>query len=232
MTAFVIGILAYCRAFFVTRHQLGLEVAALRQQLVVFKRKQPRPRLQGMDRFFGVALRGWWPGWSDAWIIVKSDTVAWWHGAGFRLFWRWRCRTQPIGRPQISEELRQLIRRRKRENPSWGAPRIHGELLRLGFDLSEPTVSRYWQVLKQRPEEAKAKRWLTFLHNHGEVVAAFDFFTVPTLTFRVLYCFLVIEHQRRQILPCNGTSNQRLDYTTVERGAASAWPLPLHGFRP
>jgi hypothetical protein len=86
MTAFVIGILAYCRTFFVTRHQLGLEVAALRHQLVVFKRKQPRPRLQGMDRFFWVALRRWWPGWIDALLIVKSDTVAWWHRAGFRLF--------------------------------------------------------------------------------------------------------------------------------------------------
>ena len=156
---------------------------------------------------FWVALRRWWPGWINALIIVKSDTVALWHRAGFRLFWRWRCRTQRLGRPKISEELRALIRRMKCENPSWGAPRIHGELLRLGFDISEPTVSRYLQVLKQRPDEAKAKRWLTFLHNHREVVAAFDFFTVPTLTFRVLYCFFVIEHHRRQILHFNVTAH-------------------------
>jgi hypothetical protein len=97
-----------------------------------------------------------------------------------------------MGRPNVSLEVRELIRRMKSENPSWGAPRIHGELLQLGFDVSEPTVSRYLHRLKRQPDKAKVQRWLAFLQNHREVMAAFDFFTVPTLNFRVLYCFFVI----------------------------------------
>ena len=128
-----------------------------------------------------------------------------WHRTGFRLFWRLRSRR--LGRPKVSEEIRQLIRRMKTDNPGWGAPRIHGELLQLGFHISEPTVSRYLQRLKRRTDNEKAKRWLAFLNNHREVIAAFDFFTVPTLTFRVLYCFFVIQHQRRRILHFNATAH-------------------------
>src|ERR1700722_3243229 len=173
MIALVVAVLTYCRAFFVARYRLGLEVAALRQQLAVFKPKQSRPRIQRLDRLFWVALRRWWPGWAGPLIIVTSDTVVSWHRAGFHLFWRWRSRAQGRGRPKVSEEIRQLIRRMKSDNPSWGAPRIHGELLQLGFEISEPTVSRYLRQLKQRPDKAKAKRWLAFLHNHREVIAAF-----------------------------------------------------------
>ena len=137
--ALVLAVIAYFRAFFICLHRLGLEVAALRQQLVVFKRKQPRPRLCDLDRAFWVALRRWWPGWANTLIIVKPDTVVSWHRAGFRLFWRLRSRPKRTGRPTVSRELQQLIRRMKSDNPSWGAPRIHGELLQLGFELSEPT---------------------------------------------------------------------------------------------
>src|SRR5438270_10467934 len=131
-----------------------MEVAALRQQLVVFKRKQPRPRLRGCDRAFWVALCRLWPGWLNALIIVKPDTVVSWHRAGFRLFWRLRSRPRRLGRPPVSTEVRQLIRRMKSDNPSWGAPRIHGELLQIGFDVSEPTVSRYFQGLPHQPDKA------------------------------------------------------------------------------
>src|ERR1043165_7586764 len=102
MIAIVVTVPAYCRAFFITRHRLGLEVASLRQQLVVFKRKQSRPRLQRLDRLFWVALRRWWSGWADTLIIVNSDSVVSWHRAGFRLLWRWRSGAQPCGRPKIS----------------------------------------------------------------------------------------------------------------------------------
>ena len=122
MTAVILAVLAYGRAFFIGRHRLGLEVAALRQQLVVFKRKQPRPRLCHADRAFWVALRRLWPAWTNALIIVKPDTVVSWHRAGFRLFWRLRSRPKRIGRPSVSMEVQQLIRRMKSENPSWGAP--------------------------------------------------------------------------------------------------------------
>ena len=212
MIALVLAVIAYCRVFFIGRHRLGLELAALRQQLVVFQRKQPRPHLCDLDRAFWVALRRLWPGWANALIIVKPDTVIAWHRAAFRLFWRWRSRPKRPGRPSISVEIQRLIRRMKSENPSWGAPRIHGELLELGFEVSEPTVSRYLQRLKRQPDQSKVQRWLAFLQNHREVIAAFDFFTVPTLSFRVLYCFFVIEHHRRRILHFNATAHPMSDW--------------------
>ena len=127
----LVAMMAYIRAFFLPRHSLALESVALRQQLAVFKRKQPRPRLNRLDRLFWIALRHWYSCWADALILVKPDTVVSWHRAGFRLFWRWKSR--PAGRPKVSPEARLLIRRLKAENPGWGAPRIHGELLQLGF---------------------------------------------------------------------------------------------------
>src|SRR4029077_6282208 len=201
------AVIAYVWALFVPRHKLALEAAPLRQQLAVWKRKHPRPKLHRLDRLFWIALRQLWSGWAEALIIVKPETVVSWHRAGFRLFWRLRSRSCRPGRPKISEEIRQLIRRMKADNPTWGAPRIHGELLHLGFEISEPTVSRYLQGLKRHCDEDKAKRWLAFLSNHREVIAAFDFFTVPTITFRVLYCFFVIEHDRRRILHFNATAD-------------------------
>jgi putative transposase len=145
-----------------------------------------------------VVVRRIWTNWSEALILVKPDTVVSWHRAGYRLFWTWRSRHQLVGRPKVAEEVRNLIRRMQRENPMWGAPRIHGELLLLGFEISEPTVSRYLQRLKRIPEESKASQWLAFLNNHREVIAAFDFFTVPTLWFRTLYCFFAIEHDHTE----------------------------------
>jgi len=226
MIALVLAVIAYCRTFFIGRHRLGLEVAALRQQLVVFKRKQPRPHLCDLDRTFWVALRRLWPGWANALIIVKPDTVVSWHRAAFRLFWRWRSRPKRLGRPSVSVEIQQLIRRMKSENPSWGAPRIHGELLQLGFEVSEPTVSRYLQRLKRQPDKSKVQRWLAFVQNHREVIAAFDFFTVPTLSFRVLYCFFVIEHQRRRILHFNVTAHPTSDWILQQLREALPLPCP------
>jgi putative transposase len=190
MLTLAFSMVAYIRAFFLPRHQLALEAAALRQQLAVFKRKQTHPRLHHIDRCFWTALRRVYSGWAEALIIVKPETVVSWHRAGFRWFWRWRSRQRRPGRPKVSGEIRQLIRRMKAENPTWGAPRIHGELLQLGFTIAEPTVSRYLQQLKRHPDEGKAMQWLAFLNNHREVIAAFDLFTVSSLTFRTLYCFL------------------------------------------
>jgi len=222
MIGVFLAAIVYVRAYFVSRHRLGLEVAALRQQLVVFKRKRPRPLLCNIDRLLWVALRQWWSGWAGALIMVRAETVVSWHRAGFRLFWRLRSR--PLGRPKINDEIRVLIRRMKTDNPGWGAPRIHGELKMLGFEVSEPTVSRYLQRLKRRTDQEKAKRWLAFLHNHREVIAAFDFFTVPTLAFRVLYCFLVIEHPRRRILHFNTTAHPTSEW--IVQQLREAFPLP------
>jgi len=224
MITLALAVVAYIRAFCLPRHKLALEAVALRQQLGVFKRKQPRPRLERLDRLFWIVLRRVWPGWIEALIIVKPETVVSWHRAGFRLFWRVRSRSRQPGRPVIGAEIRQLIRRMKTENPTWGAPRIHGELLHLGFDISEPTVSRYLKRLGRNCDENKAKRWLAFLNNHREVIAAFDFFTVPTMTFHVLYCFFVIEHSRRRILHFNATAHPTSDW--IVQQLREALPLP------
>ena len=205
MIPFFIGFLTCLSAFFRSRYNLSLEILALRQQLGVLKRKHPRPRLRIQDRIFWILLRRLWPAWSNVLVIVKPETVVAWHRAGFRLFWRLRSRPKSLGRPKIDAEVRALIRRMVNENPTWGAPRIHGELLKLGFDVSERTVSRYLRRLSP-PDDAR-KLWSAFLRNHREVIAAMDFFTVPTLTFRVLYCFFVIEHGRRKILHFNVTEH-------------------------
>src|SRR5262245_48719508 len=182
MIPFFIGFLTGLSSFFRSRYNLGLEILALRQQLGILKRKHPRPRLRIQDRIFWILLRRLWPGWSSVLVIVKPETVVAWHRASFRLFWRLRSRPKSLGRPKIDAEVRTLIRRMVNENPCWGAPRIHGELLKLGFDVSERTVSRY---LRQLSSPDARQRWATFLRNHREVITAMDFFTVPTLTFRV-----------------------------------------------
>src|SRR5882724_1753920 len=132
---------AYVRSLFVSRHKLAREAVALRQQLAVFKRKQSHPKLRRLDRLFWIALRSLWPCWTEALILVKPETVVSWHRAGFQLFWRWRSRFGRAGRPKVSGEVRCLIRRMKAENPSWGAPRIHGELLQLGLLIQK--IGRY-----------------------------------------------------------------------------------------
>ena len=142
MVEFVFSILAAVRVFFSTRRDTALEVLALRQQVAVLKRKRPRPPLNSFDRLFWTTLRRLWPRWADLLVIVKPETVIGWHRAGFRLYWRWRSRPGS-GRPAIPEEVRGLIRRLAEENSTWGAPKIHGELQKLGFLISERTVARY-----------------------------------------------------------------------------------------
>ena len=204
MIPFFLGFLTCLTAFFRSRCSLSLEIIALRQQLGVLKRKNPHPRLQIHDRIFWILLRCFWSAWSNVLVIVKPETVVARHRAGFRLFWRIRSRANK-GRPQTDAELRRLIKRMASENPTWGAPRIHGELLKLGVDISERTVSRH--IRRLSPPDQARKLWATFLRNHREVIAAMDFFTVPTLTFRVLYCFFIIEHGRRKILHFNVTEH-------------------------
>lgn len=205
MMPFSLTFFSSLSAFFRSRYSLSLEILALRQQLCVLKRKHPRPRLRIQDRLFWIFLCRLWSAWGDVLIIVKPQTVVAWHRAGFRLFWRLRSRAKQLGRPKIDAQVRVLIRRMVEENPTWGAPRVHGELLKLGFNLSERTVSRYFRSLS--PRGRARKLWATFLRNHREVLAAMDFFTVPTLTFRVPYCFFVIEHGRRKILHLNVTEH-------------------------
>lgn len=201
MVRLVLGLLW---RFFLSRRDLLLENLALRQQLLTLKRRNKRPRLTGLDRLFWIVAKRRWSRWKGALVVVTPETVVRWHRAGFRLYWRWRSRHRgTCGRKRLPQETRELIFRMVAENPTWGAPRIHGELMKLGFDLSERTVSRWVRRAPRNPE--LTRRWKAFLQNHREAIAAMDFFTVPTITFGVLYCFFVIAHDRRRILHINVT---------------------------
>jgi putative transposase len=186
------------RALLRDRADLALENLALRQQVAVLAERRPRPRLSTTDRLFWVFLRRLWSRWADVLVVVQPDTVVRWHRLGFRLLWRWRSRPGRPGRPRIDSELRDLIRQMARENPTWGAPRIHGELLMLGFDIAERTVSRY---MPRRPAPGDVvERWKVFLRNHQEAIVGMDFFTVPTATFDILYVLVFVHHARRRVV--------------------------------
>jgi hypothetical protein len=198
-----------------SRRNLLLENLALRQQLAVLARKEQRPRLTASDKLFWVILRRFWSGWHSALAIAQPDTVVRWHRAGFKLFWKWISRHRVrLGRKPVSKELRELIFRMAAENPTWGAPRIHGELKMLGFNISERSVLHWMRKAPRSPEPAK--RWAAFLSNHREAIAAMDFFTMPTLTFGVLYCFFVIAHGRRRVLHFNVAKHPTSDWVSQQ----------------
>jgi transposase InsO family protein len=210
---------------FRSREELLLENLALRQQLLALHAKRPRPRLSSVDKLFWVVLRKVWSGWKRSLILVTPETVVRWHRTGFRLYWSWISRARKVvGRKPISREVRDLIFRMVAENPTWGAPRIHGELLKLGFEISERTVSRWVKRANNDPDAAS--RWLAFLRNHREAIAGMDFFTVPTLTFGVLYCFFVIGHDRRRILHCSVTRQPNALWIVLQLREAWGYEQP------
>jgi putative transposase len=152
-------------------------------------------------------------------VIVTPQTVIAWHRKGFRLFWTWKVRHGQPGRPSVSEEVRDLIRQMSRENPLWGAPRIHGELLKLGIDIGETSVSKYL-VRRRRPP---SQTWRTFLDTHLHSLVSVDFFTVPTIRFQILYVFLVLAHDRRRILHFNVTAHPTAEWTAQQLRDAFPW---------
>jgi putative transposase len=208
------GLFTWLRSFIRSRHDLGLEIVALRQQLVVLKRRTKRARLHRFDRLFWVMLRRVWTKWPNPLLIVKPDTVVRWHRKGFQLYWRFRSRSKLVGRPVIARDLRASIHTMASENPTWGAPRIHGELLKLGLEISERTVSRYLSRLQR--SDAAAQLWRTFLKNHREGMVGMDFFTVITANFRILYCLFLIRHSRREIIHFNVTEHPTSEWVVQQ----------------
>lgn len=202
------ALLATARSSLKSQHVLALENLALRQQLAILQRRTKRPRLTKTDRAFWVALSRLWTGWQGTLIVVKPQTVISWHRKGFKLYWTWKSRNKG-GRPRVDVTIRRLIRQMANDNATWGAPRIHGELLKLGFDVSEPTVSRYMPRRRKPPSQT----WRTFLLNHSKDLVSIDFFVVPTATFRLLYVFVVLEHERRRIVHINVTDGPSARWT-------------------
>jgi len=195
---------------FRSRAVVQLENLALRHQIGVLQRStRKRCKLTPADRLFWVWLSRIWSGWRSTLAIVQPETVIAWHRAGFRLFWSWKVRRGQPGRPVISREVRDLIRRMCRENPRWGAPRVHGELLKLGIDIGETSVRQYMVRCRKPPSQT----WPTFLENHVAQLVSIDFFTVPTIRFQVLYVFLVLAHDRRRIVHCNVTAHPTAEWT-------------------
>ena len=200
---FIVALLHSIPALFRSRKEQVVVELALRQQLATYAHTRPRPKLTPLDRAFWVALFRFWPRWKEVLVIVKPDTVVRWHRKGFQLYWRWISKRGP-GRPPVSMELQELIRRFAAEN-GWGARKVHAELGRLGFTMSLATVSRY--LPKSVPDPGKQQRWMTFLRNHKDGITAMDFFVVPTVRFRLLYVWFVIDHGRRRIIHFNVTAN-------------------------
>jgi putative transposase len=202
----------FLRAFLLGRAAAALENLALRQQVAVFKQSVKRPRLRPRDRVFWILLSRLWKNWRSALAIVQPETVIRWHRKGFGLYWQWKSRAGKPGRPRIEPEIRELIRRMSRENPIWGAPRILSELLLLGHEVAEATVAKYMV----RPRKPPSQTWRTFLANHVAQIAACDFFTVPTVTFRVLYVFLVLRHDRRRVVHFRVTTNPYAEWAAQQ----------------
>ena len=181
---------------FRSRAALEAEVLILRHQLNVLRRKRPkRVVFSNIDRVVFAGLYRLAPGVLDALKILRPETVIGWHRAGFRAYWRWKSRPRG-GRPSTPPAIRQLIRDMSIANPFWGAPRVHGELLKLGIDVSQTTVAKYMAKGRRPPSQG----WRTFLHNHADGIASMDLFVVPTVSFRLLYGLLILQHGRRQIL--------------------------------
>lgn len=198
---------------------LALENLALRHQLDILGRSSKTPRLTTRDRILWSILSRFWIGWRDSLVIVQPETVIRWHKRGFRLYWKWKSRPRWTGRKQVPREFRDLIRTMSRTNPLWGAPRIHGELLKLGITISQTTVSKY-MVRHQKPP---SQGWRTFLKNHAEDMVSIDFFTVPTANFRVLYVFLVMSNYRRRIVHFNVTESPTATWTGQQIVEAFPW---------
>jgi putative transposase len=191
---------------------VALENLALRHQLAVYKQTVARPKVRGRDRLFWVALSRVWPGWRQALVIVSPDTVLRWQRRRFRNYWAKLSGRPTGGRPRVDAEIKGLVLRMAAANPLWGAPRIHGELRKLGLDVSERTVSRLLPKRRPRPSQT----WRTFLANHVRDIVSLDFFTVPTAHLRVFFVLVVLAHHRRRVLHFNVTEHPTAHWTAQQ----------------
>jgi hypothetical protein len=211
--------LAVLASPFKSKLRLEAENAVLRHQLIVLRRRlHGRVRLANHDRWFFIQLYRWFPSILRVLTIIRPETLVRWHRAGFRRYWRWKSRRRG-GRPQIQLELRVLIRQMSMENPLWGAPRIHGELLKLGFQVAQSSVAKY--MAKRRGPASQG--WCTFLRNHAPNIAAMDLFVVPTIGFKLLYAFVVVRLDRRDLVWINVTAHPTAEWVARQITEAFPW---------
>src|SRR5665213_1632550 len=211
--------LALVASPFKSKSRLEAENAVLRHQLIVLRRKVPgQVRLTNNDRWFLVRIYQWLPSILQVLTIVQPETLVRWHRAGFRCYWRWKSRLRG-GRPLIEADLRALIRKMSVENPLWGAPRIHGELLKLGFEVAQSSVAKY-MVKQHRPP---SQGWCTFLRNHAPDIAAMDLFVAPTIGFDLLYVFIIVRLDRRDLVWINVTTNPTAEWIARQLTEAFPW---------
>jgi transposase InsO family protein len=219
MIALLYFVLAVLAAPFKSKSRLEAENAVLRHQLIVLRRKvQGRVRLTNNDRWFFIQLYRWFPSILQVLTIFRPETLVRWHRAGFRCYWRWKSRSRG-GRPQIETDLRALIRQMSMENPLWGAPRIHGELLKLGFEVAQSSVAKYMAKRHGSPGQG----WRTFLRNHAPDIAAMDLFIVPTIGFDLLYAFVIVRLDRRNLVCINVTTNPTAEWIARQLTEAFPW---------
>jgi putative transposase len=213
-------LLSSLRSCLGSRAALQAEILALRHQLVVLQRSTlgRRVRLKSADRVFWVWLSRLWKNWRLPLRIIKPETVIAWNRQGFRLYWSWKSRARN-GRPMTTHEIRALIQKMSLANPRWGAPRIHGELLKLGIDIGETTVAKYMV----RPRRPSSQTWKTFLKNHMQDLVSTDFFVVPTATFRLLFVFIVLSHERRGVVHFAVTAHPTAEWTAQQLTNAFPW---------
>src|SRR3982075_3053347 len=210
-------VLAVMASPFKSKLRLEAENAVLRHKLIGLKRRlHGRVRLPNNDRRFFIQMYRWFPWILQVLTIIRPETLVRWHRAGFRCYWRWKSRPQG-GRPQIDTELRRLVRRMSVENPLWGAPRIHGELLKLGFEVAQSSVAKY--MVKRRGPPSQG--WPTFLHNHAPDIAAVNLFVVPTIGFKLLYGFVIVRMDRRDLVWISVTANPTAEWVARQNGSIS-----------
>jgi transposase InsO family protein len=202
-----------------TKARLEAEIIMLRHQLNVLRRQTPRPRLTAADRLLFVWLCRLFPSLRNAITIVQPDTVLRWHRSGFRLYWQWKSRSRG-GRPKVPIEVRTLIWRMSVENPLWGAPRIHGELLKLGIEVAQSTVAKY--MAKSRTG-GSGQTWKTFLRYHAAGIGAMDFLVVPTINFRLLSILVILRHERRRLISLSVTDHPTAEWIAQQITEAFPW---------
>jgi hypothetical protein len=223
MIVWLILILRLAAASLKSRRNLLLENLTLQHQLLVLSRGSKRPRLTPLDRALWIWLSHTWNGWKVSLRILQPDTVIQWHRAGFRLFWRWKSRPRKAGRRTISPDIITLIREMNHANPLWGAPRIHGELLKLGINLAQRTVAKY---MVPRSGPRTSHNWKAFLRNHLGSMVSVDFLAVPSMTFKVLYVFVVLSHDRRRVLHLKVVESPSAVWTAQQLREAFAFTSP------